>query len=302
MLPETTKTNQLSAFQFSENKNVRRKQELLCIPEVTQKMTPVEVMVCQATVSQPIKSLPADMLAQKINVLAGGVCRDIGIKETTGDDFTYKKARFTDILSKYYPEMSISSVKLAFELLLVGELDDYLPKDKNGNPEKAHYQDFSVEYYTKVLNAFKKKSGDVWYKVRQNAPKLEIKASDQQIKQNRNMIIEDIYQKFDDYKENGTVPNFDLEIFINVLIENGLVEKQPPTTESVDTAYNKLLLSDYLTRLEKKQLIDDYDKKKKSHTLTYNAQGVENNKTIANYFQTLLAEKKDIRDVLKKID
>lgn len=33
--------------------------------------------------------------------------------------------------------MTLADIKLAFELATTGELDDYLPKDSQGNPDKS---------------------------------------------------------------------------------------------------------------------------------------------------------------------
>ena len=46
-----------------------------------------------------------------------------------------------------------ASGKSAFEMLSIGELDEFLPKNQ-GQPDKNHYQSFSVEFITRILKAF----------------------------------------------------------------------------------------------------------------------------------------------------
>ena len=40
-------------------------------------------------------------------------------------------------------------------------MDDFLPRDKQGNPDKNHYQQFNSEYLSKILNAYKRKQNVV---------------------------------------------------------------------------------------------------------------------------------------------
>ena len=62
------------------------------------------------------------------------------------------------MLVKYYSYLTLSDIMTAFELLAVGELNDYLPRNSSGNADNGHYQQFNANYFGKVLNAFIKRT------------------------------------------------------------------------------------------------------------------------------------------------
>lgn len=66
--------------------------------------------------------------------------------------------------------MTLADIKLAFELATTGELDDYLPKDSQGNPDKKHYQQFNADYFAKILNAYRRKQNGVIHKAYKALP------------------------------------------------------------------------------------------------------------------------------------
>ena len=133
-------------------------------------------------------------------------------------------------------------------------------------------------------------------------PKAEITISEQEQKQNRNIIISEIIEAFDNYLLNQKEPNFELEVHLNVLIDFGLVEKKKATTESTNKAYNRLLVDNTINKLERKKMIEEMQHKRKTHKLEMEAQRIENNQTIKNYFDLLISEKKDIRTKIKKVE
>ncbi len=59
---------------------------------------------------------------------------------------------------------------MAFELATTGGLDDYLPKDSQGNPDKKHYQQFNADYFAKILNAYRRKQNGVIHKAYKALP------------------------------------------------------------------------------------------------------------------------------------
>ena len=120
--------------------------------------------------------------------------------------------------------------------------------------------------------------------------------------QNRNIIINEIIEAFDNYLLNQKEPNFELEVHLNVLIDFGLVEKKKATTESTNKAYNRLLVDNTINKLERKKMIEEMQHKRKTHKLEMEAQRIENNQTIKNYFDLLISEKKDIRTKIKKVE
>ena len=120
-------------------------------------LSPIERNLWEASTKRSISEYPVEELTGHVGKLAKMIAKDAGIREVD----SYNAARFLDILRKYYYSLSLSEVKVAFELGMTGQLDEYLPKDKHGNPDNHHYQSFSIEYVAKILNAYKKKFSDV---------------------------------------------------------------------------------------------------------------------------------------------
>lgn len=302
MLPEKKTNQNLQLFELSENKVIREKQLMLQVPEAKAKLSVIENSIAEATIKPIVKEMPDQYLIDKLKICLPMICRDLGIKNWNNEnEMQYSKARFFQTLRRYYPNLTIESIKIAFELLAVGQLDEYLPKDKNGNPDKNHYQEFSFEFYTRILNAYQKKTSEVWSKVRLAIPKVETVISESQIKANETVIINEIYKAFDEFEKNkDNEPNFDLAVHLNYLVEYGLIEKSEPENESIKKAYNRLLFNNYLSKLEKKKMIDEYAQKRHTHQLKTESERIENNQTIKKYFQNLIENKKNIRDYLKQ--
>lgn len=303
MLPENTNNSSLQLFELSENKTIRIRQLMMQVTEVQKSLNAIELSITEATTKTIVKEMPDTYLIDKIKVIVPMICRDLGIKNwNNAEEMQYTKSRFFQTLRRYYPNLSLESIKIAFELLAVGQLDEFLPKDKHGNPDKNHYQEFSFEFYTRILNAYQKKTGEVWGKVRLSLPKIEAKISREEKIKNRNGVIDDIQKAFQEYKLSKVEPNFNLEVHINILIEKGLVEKAKTSHESVNKAYNRLLIDKYISKLARKEMIDNWERKKQTHSLQMEAQRIENNNTIKAFFDKLISEEKDIKQVLTKIN
>lgn len=138
--------------------DVRR--DIVMVPQAMAALNTVEKRILQASIKTPISEMDTEELASKVAKLAEYISRDAGIKKIDAYDVT----RFLNILTTYYSTLSLSEVKMAFELSMIGELDDYLPRDRDGRPDKNHYQSFSVDYVAKILNAYNNKSKDAQFK------------------------------------------------------------------------------------------------------------------------------------------
>lgn len=145
------------------------RKDMLNMPVVMDSLTYAEKMVFFASTKESISEMEENELCEKVSNLAKFVAKDAGIRQVE----PYDVARFLDILRRYYNTLSTAQVKLAFEMAMAGELDEYLPRDKDGKPDNNHYQSFSVEYVTKVLNAFKKKNREVEIKAYDMMPKYQ---------------------------------------------------------------------------------------------------------------------------------
>lgn len=139
---------------------IRRK--MVQLPEVAKALNPVEKYIFAASTKTQISEIDDETLVAKLANMLKYIAMDVGfiIPQIT-EDWQYIQARTLDILKRYYSNFTLSDIKLAFELATTGELDEFLPKDKQGNPDKNHYQQFNAEYLSKILNAYKRKQNVV---------------------------------------------------------------------------------------------------------------------------------------------
>lgn len=149
--------------------DIRR--QMVQLPEVAKSLSGVEKYIFAASTKTQIAEIDDGTLVAKTGQMFRFIALDVGyIIPTNTDDWAYICTRLLDILKKYYSQMTLADIKLAFELATTGELDDYLPKDRNGQPDKAHYQQFNADYFAKILNAYRRKQNGVIHKAYQALP------------------------------------------------------------------------------------------------------------------------------------
>jgi hypothetical protein len=115
------------------------------------KLPQYEVKVYNAIMSKKIRDYDADSLLRGLTDLMMNVIKDSGIKGTQAPDYIL---RICDIMLTYYGHLTLNEIKMAFELSFIGKLNEYLPKDKFGQPDNNHYQALSVDYIGKIVNAY----------------------------------------------------------------------------------------------------------------------------------------------------
>lgn len=141
------------------------------LPEVAKSLSGVEKYIFAASTKMQIADIDDGTLIDKTGQMFRFIAMDVGyIIPTNSEDWAYICTRLLDILKKYYSQMTLADIKLAFELATTGELDDYLPKDSQGNPDKKHYQQFNADYFAKILNAYRRKQNGVIHKAYKALP------------------------------------------------------------------------------------------------------------------------------------
>jgi hypothetical protein len=106
------------------------------------------------SISQRIADMDELEALRAIKILVEYICKDLGVKAPQGEEERFIVVRIWDMTQKYYRGVMASDIKRAFEWLMVGKLDDHLPLDKSGSPDRNHYGVFSIGYWTKVMNAY----------------------------------------------------------------------------------------------------------------------------------------------------
>lgn len=182
--------------------DVRR--QIAVLPEVAQALTQVEKYVFDASTKTQIAELDEKVFAEKAAQILRFVAMDVGYNiPQNATDWGYIQIRLLDIIKRYYSQLTLTDLKLAFELATTGELDDYLPKDSKGKPDKNHYQNFNADYFAKILNAYKRKQSEVVEKAYNAVPKPKKEISPDEIRYYENIRQQTNQRIFLRYKYRG---------------------------------------------------------------------------------------------------
>ena len=221
---------------------IRRK--MVQLPEVAKALTQVEKYVFAASTKTLISEMDDATLVGKAKQMFRFIAMDVGyIIPRDETDWAYIQTRLVDILKRYYSYLTLADIKLAFELATTGELDEYLPRDSQGNPDKKHYQQFNADYFAKVLNAYCRKQNQVIGKAYTALPEPKKELSPEQIRYYRNQSVMTCLMCFMRYKYTGRLV-FGLtdEMFVyNWLLGVGLADEVKETEDDRKEAYNRFL-------------------------------------------------------------
>lgn len=179
-----------------------------------------------------IKDAEKEKIINGIAAIIDGIRADFGLKLTADKQFF--AARMYQILQRYYFSLTLNEVKQAFEMHAIGELDPYFKKRANGTPDKEHFQALSIEFITKVLNAYKELKRQANQKqTLALPPSKEISDREKQIL--RDHMYSKLYENFERYRQNKEhsftwiIPQVYINLLENlgftVTIEDAEVEK-----------------------------------------------------------------------------
>lgn len=209
------RTTDLAVLQPGTYRAIDVRSQMITVPEVIQALTPIERRMLEASIKTPVADFSDEELTHKIGLIAKYIARDAGIKSV--DD--YEIARFMSVLKLYYSLFSLQEIRMAFEFAMTGELDEFLPRDKDGNPDKNHYQTFNIEYITKILNAYKKRRRETEHKGYKALPEPKKELTPEEKRFYHNQAVARCREVFLLYKYTG---RFELGITGGMLIYDWL--------------------------------------------------------------------------------
>lgn len=184
---------------------VRR--EMAKIPAVMDALGPVERSVFLASTDKTISEYDANELSIELAKALKWIAKDVGYRATDESERGYLVVRVAEILKRYYDGLTMRDFKMAFEMSITGELDDYLPKGRDGQADRGHYQQFNAEYVCKILNAYKYRRAAVLKKANDAMPpEPEPGISPELAKELRNRTKRDCIHAFELFKANGYLP------------------------------------------------------------------------------------------------
>ena len=246
-LPEKVNTQSVALAIYNPKpgtKAIDIRRQMVQLPEVAKSLSGVEKYIFAASTKMQIADIDDGTLIAKTGQMFRFIAMDVGyIIPTNPEDWAYICTRLLDILKKYYSQMTLADIKLAFELATTGELDDYLPKDRDGNAERKHYQQFNADYFAKVLNAYCRKQNQVIGKAYTALPEPKKELSPEQIRYYRNQSVMTCLMCFMRYKYTGRLV-FGLtdEMFVyNWLLGVRLADEVKETEDDRKEAYNRFL-------------------------------------------------------------
>lgn len=278
---------------------IRRK--LVQLPELAKALNPVEKYVFAASTKTQISEMDDGVLVSKTAQMFRFIAMDVGyIIPQNKNDWAYIQTRLVDILKRYYSYFTLADIKLAFELAISGELDNYLPKDSQGNPDKKHYQQFNFAFFAKILNAYKALRREVIYKAYNVLPSPDIglhtKNHDaKRYRQNRNRHI------FLEYKYTGRLI---LSITDNMFVYEWLKKCGLADDIQVNEGERKEAFSRYMQRvangLENKYTVYTVRRQGiKSPEIEFTAFEIARKREIKKAFDRMISEEMQVDNYLK---
>lgn len=185
---------------------VMMRREMVKIPAVMGALGPVEKAVFLASTAKTIAEYNAAELSAELAAALKWICKDVGYRSPDESDRQYLVIRTAEILKRYYAGLSLKDFRMAFEMSLTGELDDFLPRGRDGQPDRNHYQQFNAEYVCKILNAYKGRRAWVLKKANEAVPKEGPKPNPERERYYMNETRKDCIKAFEFFKENGRLP------------------------------------------------------------------------------------------------
>ena len=270
-------------------------------PAIVEKLEPIERSVFLASTAKVAQEYDDRELAATMADTLKWVAKDIGIRDTESPDWKITIVRFGQILKRYYPLFSVKDIRMAFELMVTGELNDYLPKDRFGNPDKEHYQMFNADYFCKILNAYRVYRKAVINKAVEMVPKPVKQRNEAEERFYRNQTRKDIIAAFLFFKYRGYMPK--LSPILEMLAYQDLAMVGLAEPFDVTPQEQQIILRRTLFELTQRQMIGD---KKRVEQQGINAPDIQHGayrlarlKALKRTFAEMVAEEIQITDYIK---
>ncbi len=279
---------------------VRR--EMAKIPAVMDALGPVERSVFLASTDKTIAEYDANELSIELAKALKWIAKDVGYRATDESERGYLVVRVAEILKRYYDGLTMRDFKMAFEMSITGELDDYLPKGRDGQADRGHYQQFNAEYVCKILNAYKYRRAAVLKKANDAMPpEPEKPITPERAKELRNQTKRDCIQAFEQFKANGYMPDISPigeMLYYELLADAGLA---PEIVVTVDE--QKQILQRTINQLARRGMVGDMRRLEQAGSdapeLQHGAFSIARKKALKAAFTKMVADGINITDYIK---
>lgn len=280
---------------------VEIRREMVKIPAVMGALGPVEKAVFLASTAKTIAEYDATELSAELAVALKWICKDVGYRSPDESDRQYLVIRTAEILKRYYTGLTLKDFRMAFEMSITGELDDFLPRGRDGQPDRNHYQQFNAEYVCKILNAYKCRRALVLNKANEAVPKEEPKSNPERERYYRNETRKDCIKAFEYFKETGRLPQMSPiaeMLYYNELAAAGLADEI-----EITLADQKEILQRTINDYARRGYIGSVRRLKESGTddpeLEYGTYVLARRKALTATFRRMAEQEINITDYIK---
>lgn len=282
-------------------KAIEIRRQMVQLPDIAKALTPVEKYIFAASTKTQISEMDDGVLVSKTAQMFRFIAMDVGyIIPQNENDWAYIQTRLVDILKRYYSNLTLADIKLAFELATTGELDEYLPRDSQGNPDKKHYQQFNADYFAKILGAYRKKQNEVIGKAYNALPEPKREMTPEQkryyhnSRESRNRMI------FLRYKYTGKISfEFGDEMFVYEWLRKfGFADEVEATEDDRKQAFAKYMHRAAIGMVNQYTAFSVRRKGIDSPEIDFTAYEVARKKEIIRAFDRMIAEEIQIDNYL----
>lgn len=277
------------------------RREIAKIPEVVESLEPLERSIFMASIAKTIAEYRPEELAGELAAALKYIAKDVGYRESDDKERGYLVVRVCEILKRYYGGLSLKDFRMAFEMSITGELDDYLPKGRDGQADRGHYQQFNAEYVCKILNAYRAKRAQVLKKANDAIPEPEPERDEKMEAIYRNMTRKECINAYNYYKAHAALPMMSpiLEMLVyQMLSEVGLAEEVEVTMEEQAEIFQRTI-----NRYASKGMVGDMNRLREegreSPEIQHGAYCLARRNALAATFRRMVEKGINITDYIK---
>lgn len=277
------------------------RREMAKNPAIMNVLAPLERAVFLASTSKPILEYSPMDLATELKSALKWIAKDIGYRTNDESDVQYLVIRTSEILKRYYSNFTLKDFRMAFEMSITGELDEFLPKGRDGQADRGHYQQFNAEYICKILNAYKARRAWIMKKANDAAPKETLGVKEEDKAHYRNESRKECVKAYYYYKYHGHLPAISPVaemLYYNILSEVGLADEIVVTLTE-----QKIILYRTINDFARKGNVGDVARLEKEGTdakeLEHGAFVLSRRKALARTFAWMAKEEIQITDYIK---
>lgn len=275
------------------------RREMVNNPAVLNALEPVERAVFLASTDKTISEYTGAELSVELKTALVWIAKDVGYRATDEQDRQYIVIRTAEILKRYYSNLTLKDFRMAFEMSITGQLDEFLPKGRDGQPDRGHYQQFNAEYVCKILDAYKSRRGWILKKAYEAVPRTEPDPDPAMKEVYRKNAIRDLIAHFDAFKETGMLNTNALTdlIFYNILTDFEIVPIIEITPEEQRYVWHQAI-----NKFAQRGMVGDVNRLKKqgieAPELRTSAYILARHNALKRVFSSLLEQGKNIRDII----